>query len=52
MNVNLSVMSMIRFPDRDPTGFCDSEPDPDRTGFQKNSTGSDMDIQTALVTAV
>jgi len=27
-------------------------PEPDRTGFRKNSTGSDMDIQTALITAV
>jgi len=45
------VLNMIRFPDRDPTGFCTSEPDPDRTGFRKNSTGSDMDIQTALITA-
>jgi len=26
---------MIRFPDRDPTGFSDSEPDPDWTGFRK-----------------
>jgi len=26
---------MIRFPDRDPTGFCNSEPEPDRTGFWK-----------------
>jgi len=26
---------MIRFPDRDPTGFCNSEPDPGRTGFRK-----------------
>jgi len=37
---------MNRFPDRNPTGFCNSELDPDRTGFRKNSTGSDMDIQT------
>jgi len=41
---------MIRFPDRDPTGFCNSEPD--RSGFRKTSTGSDMDIQTTLITAV
>jgi len=46
------VLTMIRFPDRDPNGFCDSEPDSDQTGFRKNSTGSDMDIQTALITAV
>jgi len=46
------VLIMIRFPDRDPNGFCDSEPDSDQTGFRKNSTGSDMDIQTALITAV
>jgi len=26
---------MIRFPDRDPTGFCNSEQDPDWTGFWK-----------------
>ena len=42
---------MIRFPDRDPTRFCNLEPDPDRTGFRKKSTGSDMDIQTALISA-
>jgi len=42
----------IRFPDRDPTGFCNSELDLDRSGFRKNSTGSDTDIQTALITAV
>jgi len=48
----VAVLNIIRFPDRDPTGFCDSEPDPDRTGFRKNSTGSDLDIQTALITAV
>jgi len=47
-----SVLNMIRFPDRDPTGFCNSQPDPDRTRFRKNSTGSDLDIQTALITAV
>jgi len=28
-----AVLNMIRFPDRDPTGFCNSEQDPDRTGF-------------------
>jgi len=43
---------MIRSPDRDPTGFCPSEPDPVGLDFEKNSTGSDMDIQTALITAV
>jgi len=36
---------MIRFPDGDPIGFCNSEPDADRIGFRKNSIGSDMDIQ-------
>jgi len=41
-----------RFPDRDPTGFCNSESDPDWTGFRKNSTEWDMDIQTVLITAV
>ena len=46
------VLNMIRFPDSDPTGCWNSEPDPDRIGFRKNSTGSDMDIQTALITAV
>ena len=46
------LLNMTRFTDRDPTGFCNSEPDPDRTGFRKNSTGSDMDIQTAVITAV
>ena len=29
------VLNMIRFPDRDPTGFCTLEPDPDWTGFWK-----------------
>jgi len=43
---------MIRFPDRDPTGFCTLEPDPDWTDFEKNSTVSDMDIQPALITGV
>jgi len=42
------LLNMIRSPDRDPTGFCTSEPDPDWTGFWKNSTGSDMDIQVPL----
>jgi len=48
----IPVLNMIRFPDRDPIGFCNSEPDPVRTGFRKKSNGSDMDIQTALITAV
>jgi len=30
-----TVLNMIRSPDRDPTGFCVSEPDPDWTGFWK-----------------
>ena len=30
------VLNMIRFPDHDPTGFCNSEPDPDWSGFCKN----------------
>ena len=47
---NTPVLKMIRFPDRDPTEFFISEPD--RTGFRKNFTGSDMDIQTAFITAV
>jgi len=47
-----SVLNMIRFPDRDPTGMCNSEPDPDRTGFRKNSTGSDMDIQTTFAAVI
>jgi len=29
----LAVLNMTRFPDRHPTGFCNSEPD--RTGFRK-----------------
>ena len=29
------VLSMIRCPDHDTTGFCNSEPDPNRTGFRK-----------------
>jgi len=29
----VSVLKRIHFPDRDPTGFCNSEPDP--TGFWK-----------------
>jgi len=44
------VLNMIQFPDHDPTGFCNSEPDPDRSGFRKKLTGSDMDIQTAFIT--
>jgi len=27
---------MIQFPDRDPAGFCNSDPHPDWTGFRKN----------------
>ena len=46
----LSVLNMIWSPDRDPTGFCTS--DPDWTGFWKSSTGSDMHTQSALITAV
>jgi len=38
----IPVLNMIRFPDRDPTGFSNSEPDPDRTGFRKNANVSDM----------
>jgi len=30
-----SVLNMIRFSDRDPTVFCDSEPDPHWAGFRK-----------------
>jgi len=51
-NISTSVLNMIRFPDCDTPGFCTSDPDPDRTGFRKNSTGSDMDIQTALIILV
>jgi len=43
---------MFQFTDRDPTGFCNSEPDTDQTGFRKNATGSNMDVQTALITTV
>jgi len=32
-SVDLPVLNMIRSPDRDPTGFCTSEPDADWTGF-------------------
>ena len=28
-----AVLNIIRFPDRDPIRFCNSEPDPGRTGF-------------------
>jgi len=31
----MTVLNMIRFLDRDPTGFCTSEQDPDWTGFWK-----------------
>jgi len=30
-----SRLNMIRFPDHDPIGFCNLDPDPDRTGFWK-----------------
>jgi len=50
--IYISVLNMIRLPDCDLSGFCDSELDVDRTAFRKNSTRSDMDIQTALITAV
>jgi len=50
--LGMTVLNMNWFPDRDPTGFYTSESDPDRTGFRKNSPGSDMDIQTAFITAV
>jgi len=33
----LAVLNMIRFPDRDPTGFCNSEQDPDWTEFKKTN---------------
>jgi len=42
---------MIWLPDHDPSRFYDSELDLDRTEFQKNSTGSDMDIQIVFITA-
>jgi len=29
------VLNMIRFPDRNQTGFCNSKPDPDRKKFRK-----------------
>ena len=47
-----TVLNRIRFPGRDPTGFCNSELDPDRTEFRKNSTESDTDVQSALINAV
>ena len=34
--VSITVLNMVRFPVPDPTGFCNSEPDADRTGFRKN----------------
>jgi len=34
----LPALNMIRSQDRDPTGFCTSEPDPDWTGFWKKLT--------------
>jgi len=33
--VSLAVLNIIRFPHRDPTGFCNSEPDPDRIWISK-----------------
>jgi len=38
--------------DREPTGFCSSELDPVGLDFETNFAGSDLDIQTALITAV
>jgi len=34
-NIWTATLNMIRFPDRDPTGFWNTEPDPDWTGFRK-----------------
>jgi len=31
---SVPVLNMIRFPDRNPTGFSNSEPDPAWTGFR------------------
>jgi len=47
-----TVLNRIRFLGRDPTGFCNSELDPDRTEIWKNSTESDTDVQSALINAV
>ena len=33
-----AVLNMIRFPDRDPTGFCNAEPDPVGVDFEKNNS--------------
>ena len=33
--IYISVLNMIRLPDHDPPGFCDSELDLDQTGFEK-----------------
>jgi len=33
---HVPVFNLIRFPDRNPTEFRNSEPDPYRTGFRKN----------------
>jgi len=35
----IPVLNMIWFPDRDPTGFCTSEPDPDWLDFEKTQPG-------------
>jgi len=35
--VSAAVLNLIRFPDRDPTGFCKSEPDPDWAGYRKKA---------------
>ena len=43
---------MIRFPDRDTTRILQFRTGSGRTGFWKYSTGSNLDIQTALITAV
>jgi len=45
-------LTMIPFPDRDQTRFCNSEQERIGLDFKKNLTGSDMDIQTPLITAV
>ena len=49
--MSLAVLNMNRCLDRDSTAFCNSEPDLDRRRFRKNSTGADMDIQSALFNA-
>jgi len=49
---NSAVLNMIRSPDRDPPDSALQNRMRIELEFEKNTTGSDMDIQTALITAV